>query len=67
MSTEQHQAVNPGESAMFNCEAIGNPPPKIIWKKIGDGQVIAHGSRCLYFTSYFPLMPFRSLRLSFFF
>uniref|UniRef100_A0A0R3S396 Kin of IRRE-like protein 1 n=1 Tax=Elaeophora elaphi TaxID=1147741 RepID=A0A0R3S396_9BILA len=44
MSREQHQAVNPGETASFICEAIGNPPPTIYWTKVADNQIIARGS-----------------------
>uniref|UniRef100_A0A915BB99 Ig-like domain-containing protein n=1 Tax=Parascaris univalens TaxID=6257 RepID=A0A915BB99_PARUN len=44
MSSEQHQAVSPGEDAFFHCEAIGNPKPTIRWMKAGDNQTIARGN-----------------------
>lgn len=45
MSREQHQAVNPGETASFICEAIGNPTPVIYWTKVADSQIIARGNK----------------------
>ncbi|KAL3982333.1 Immunoglobulin I-set domain family protein [Acanthocheilonema viteae] len=44
MSREQHQAVNPGETATFVCEAIGNPTPTIYWTKVADSEIIARGN-----------------------
>uniref|UniRef100_A0A915PJH8 Ig-like domain-containing protein n=1 Tax=Setaria digitata TaxID=48799 RepID=A0A915PJH8_9BILA len=44
MSQEQHQAVNPGETASFICEAIGNPAPTVYWTKLADSQIIARGN-----------------------
>ncbi|VDK88337.1 unnamed protein product [Litomosoides sigmodontis] len=44
MSREQHQAVNPGETASFTCEAIGNPNPTIYWTKVADNEIIARGN-----------------------
>ncbi|KAK6110636.1 Immunoglobulin I-set domain family protein [Brugia pahangi] len=44
MSRQQHQAVNPGETASFICEAIGNPAPTIYWTKVADSQILARGN-----------------------
>ncbi|VDN03900.1 unnamed protein product [Thelazia callipaeda] len=44
ISREQHQAVNPGETASFVCEAIGNPAPAVHWTKVADSEVIARGN-----------------------
>ncbi|KHJ99170.1 immunoglobulin I-set domain protein [Oesophagostomum dentatum] len=43
MSTRQEKEVNEGESASFRCDAVGNPPPTILWKRPGDDQVLAKG------------------------
>lgn len=68
MSREQHQAVNPGETASFICEAIGNPTPTIYWTKMADSQIIARGNKYVHnsyvcFPSFFFLFCFKNFNI----
>ncbi|XP_049633958.1 roundabout homolog 3 [Suncus etruscus] len=59
----QDQMVAPGESAAFQCETKGNPPPAIFWQKEGS-QVLLFPSQSLQPTGRFSVSPGGQLNIS---